>query len=75
MRLIASCLFMLLMSATPALAYIGPGAGAGVIAVVLGVIGAFFMTVLAVIWYPLKRLFKKTRKKSAAPDADGNPVS
>lgn len=51
--------------ATPAHAYIGPGAGAGTIAVVFGVIASIFLAFIAIIWYPLKRLFKgrKTPEK------------
>jgi len=47
-----------------ALAYIGPGVGAGAIGAVLGVIGSIFLAIFAVIWYPIKRLIKG-RKKSA----------
>lgn len=69
MRIIALCLCSLIFLTSPAAAYIGPGAGAGVIAVVLGVIGAFFMTILALVWYPVKRLLKKTGKKAPADAA------
>ena len=48
-------------------AYIGPGVGAGVIATVLGVLAAIIMAFVAVLWYPLKRLFK--RKARPAPEA------
>ncbi len=58
-------------------AYIGPGAGAGTIAVVLGVIGAAFMAVIGLVWYPLKRLLrgrKPARTATASPAADnGRP--
>lgn len=59
----------LLIAATPAHAYIGPGAGAGTIAVVLGIIASLGMAVFALVWYPLKRLFKKP--KAAGADASG----
>ena len=61
--------------AAPAEAYIGPGAGAGAIAVVLGLIAAVGMAFVAILWYPVKRVLKKRRKsaeaarKSAAPTA------
>ena len=42
-----------------AYAYIGPGLGVGVIATVLGILGSIILAVFAVVWYPLKRLFKK----------------
>ncbi|MEM6971428.1 MAG: hypothetical protein AAF577_01385 [Pseudomonadota bacterium] len=58
---------MAAFAATPAAAYIGPGVGAGTIAVVLGVLGAIAMAFVAVLWYPIKRLLK--RKKTPATDA------
>lgn len=42
-------------------AYVGPGLGLGPIGVILGLIAAVFMALFAVIWYPIKRLLKKTR--------------
>lgn len=51
-----------------ALAYIGPGVGAGAIGAVLGVIGSIFLAIFAVVWYPVKRLLKG-RKKSAPADS------
>ncbi len=46
-------------------AYIVPGAGAGTIAVVLGVFASIFMALIAILWYPLKRLFRKRKPKPA----------
>lgn len=48
-------------------AYIGPGLGAGAIAAVLGVLGAIFLALFSVIYYPIKRMRKK--KKAAAEAA------
>jgi len=58
-----SCLSMLSL-ATPAFAYIGPGAGAGTIAVVLGVLASIFLAFVAILWYPIKRLLKKRKRNS-----------
>jgi hypothetical protein len=56
-----------LMWATPAFAYIGPGAGLTAIgaflALVLGVIVAFF----GFLWYPVKRLLRKRKVAGASP--------
>lgn len=42
-----------------ALAYIGPGLGAGTIGVILGILGSVFLALFAIFWYPIKRaLFK-----------------
>lgn len=48
-------------------AYIGPGMGLGVIASVLGVVAAFFMALIGLLWFPLKRLVKR-RKAAAGPE-------
>ncbi len=64
-------------SASPAMAYIGPGLGAGTIAVVFGVIVSIFLAIFAVIWYPLKRIFGKKNNaktpRSNSQDAGGDP--
>jgi hypothetical protein len=39
-------------------AYIGPGAGAGTIAIVLGILSSIFLAFVGILWYPIKRLFK-----------------
>lgn len=53
-----------------AMAYIGPGVGAGAIAAVLGVIGSVFLAIVAVVYYPIKRMLKGKVKsaKTAAGD-------
>lgn len=51
----------LLLLASPAAAYIGPGVGAGVIATVLGILGALALFVVAVFWFPIKRLLARRR--------------
>lgn len=57
---------------TQALAYIGPGMGAGAVAVVLGVLGSIFMAVVAVVYYPIKRLIRMWRTKPAAEEPGTN---
>ena len=53
---------MLFLAPGLAQAYIGPGAGVGAITAALGVLGAIFLALLAVIYYPIKRLLKRRRK-------------
>ena len=56
---------------TPALAYIGPGLGAGAVAVILGILGSIILAMIALFWYPLKRLLKRSKRppaKSSGPD-------
>ncbi|MCB2114111.1 MAG: hypothetical protein KDD85_11270 [Parvularculaceae bacterium] len=68
---IALSLIGALAFATPAAAYIGPGVGLGVIATIFGAIGAFFMLIAGLLWYPIKAMLRKKREKNekAAPDA------
>jgi hypothetical protein len=56
-------MFGLLLVAEPALAYVGPGLGAGALASVLGVLVGVLMLVVGVVWYPAKRLIKYLRSK------------
>jgi hypothetical protein len=55
---------ILLFPAEPALAYIGPGAGAGLIATVIGILTAILLALFAVLWYPIKRFFKPKHGKN-----------
>jgi len=44
--------------------HIGPGLGIGTIGAVLGILGSLVLALIAIIWYPLKRLFKKKRNRN-----------
>jgi hypothetical protein len=57
--------FALSLWATPAVAYIGPGAGITVLGALWGVIVAIVLAVVAVILWPLRLLFRRRRHKSA----------
>lgn len=57
-------ILLVLIAPDQADAYVGPGLGAGTIGVILGIIGSLFIALFAIIWYPLKRLFKKKKKQS-----------
>lgn len=52
----------------PALAYVGPGLGAGALAVVIGLLGSVLLAVVAVVWYPLRRLLRKRRQRADTAD-------
>ncbi len=55
-------LIVLLAISTPIYAYIGPGMGGGLIAAVLGVIGAILLALFGILYYPIKRMLKKRKK-------------
>ena len=66
---LASLTAGLVLLGTPAMAYIGPGAGLGAIGTVIAVIGAVLLMIVGFVWYPLKRLLKRG-KKSSEPAAE-----
>ncbi|MEO8722861.1 MAG: hypothetical protein ABI395_04960 [Sphingobium sp.] len=63
----------LLLTPAPALAYIGPGVGVGLISAVIGVLGSIFLGLFAIIWYPIKRLRKKMQKRNKADGSAKDP--
>ncbi|MDI3338405.1 hypothetical protein QKW60_18495 [Defluviimonas aestuarii] len=72
--LIVTLAAAILMSPQMAMAYIGPGVGAGAIAAVLGVIGSIFLAIVAVLYYPIKRMLKGRKSKVAKGSGDGEPA-
>ncbi len=58
-------------AATPAMAYIGPGAGLTAIGAFLAFAAAVIVAVIAFIWLPIRRRLRKMNAKSdvAADDA------
>ena len=50
----------------PVHAYIGPGAGAGAIAVVIGIIASILLAFVAILWFPIKRFFKSRKSNQKA---------
>jgi len=63
MQKIKPQIFILLIFSPIANAYIGPGMGGGVTAVILGILGAIFIAIFGFIYFPLKRWYKKRKKK------------
>ena len=64
---------LLLMSAIStdiAHAYLGPGLGLGAIGAVIGLFVAVFLSIVGVIWYPLKRMMRKTKASKANTGSD-----
>lgn len=61
---------LLTVQPVAATAYIGPGVGAGAIAAVLGVIGSIFLAIVAVAYYPIKRMLKGKNKSAKTTSGD-----
>lgn len=57
-----------LLAAAPAHAYLGPGLGLSAIAASLGVMGSILLGLLSVLWYPVKRFFRRLRRLGRKPD-------
>jgi hypothetical protein len=55
------------MCTTPAFAYIGPGAGLGVLGTLFGLFAAIILALFGLFWYPIKRVL---RKSSATGEGD-----
>ena len=46
-----------------AFAYIGPGMGGGILAATIGIVVAILATFFALLWFPIKRMIGKFKKK------------
>ena len=55
-------IIVLLSISSPVFAYIGPGMGGGVIAGILGVVGAILLALFGILYYPIKRMLKNRKK-------------
>ena len=53
----------LLLISSPVSAYIGPGAGGGVIAAIIGFFAAILLGLWGILYYPIKRALKNRKEK------------
>ena len=60
MKLISKVLLLVLL-ATPAFAYIGPGAGLGALFTLGAVIVGGLLLIIGFVWFPLKRALRKKK--------------
>ena len=59
-----SLILILILIENTAFAYIGPGMTGGVFAATIGIIIAIFAALFGLIWFPVKRLLKKSKEKA-----------
>lgn len=59
-------LLFLIIIPLPLYAYIGPGMGGGIIAVVVGFISAILLALWGILYYPIKRALKNRKNKKEA---------
>ncbi len=43
--------------------YIGPGMSGGLMAVIIGILTSFVLSIIAIIWYPVKKLVRFIKRK------------
>jgi hypothetical protein len=65
---VAAFALVLLASASPAHAYMGPGAGLAFLGSLLALIAALGIGALGLVWYPLKRLIRTKRGREEDND-------
>lgn len=53
-----------------AIAYIGPGAGIGAVGSLIAVAGAGVLTLIGLVWYPVRQLlrFRRSRREDDAQE-------
>jgi hypothetical protein len=67
-----TALFLLALIASPAAAYIGPGAGISVLGSLLGILATIFVAIGAILFWPIRKLIKR-RKAKKETEVPGNP--
>ena len=55
-------------------AYVGPGR-AGALATVIGVITSLFLAIVAVVYYPIKRLIKKLKSSTPIEEEEQEEIN
>ena len=70
---IAGLTLTLLTAATPAMAYIGPGAGVTVIGAALAMLATIAVVIFSLIWYPVRRL--RGKRKRQAEDRENKGIA
>ena len=55
------------LAASDAFAYIGPGAGISAIGSLLALVATIALAIVGFVWYPIKRLRRRVRQKTAQP--------
>ena len=68
----AGLMVALVLLASPALAYAGPGAGLSMIGSLVALVGAILAGIFGFVWFPVKRLLKN--RKARAQDAATPPA-
>ena len=65
-------LLILIFFPLPSYAYIGPGMGGGIIAIIVGFFAAIFLALWGILYYPIKRALKNRKNKKAISTQKNN---
>ena len=63
---------LLLVSVSPALAYIGPGAGISVVGSLLSILATIIVAIGAIIFWPLRKYMKRRRARHQSVENRGD---
>lgn len=69
LRIAAYIFFCAFTLASPSHAYLGPGLSTGTVGIILGILASVVVAIIAVVWYPIKRLLNKFTKKEFGDSA------
>lgn len=73
--LVILALIAVTLSPDPALAYIGPGAGLGMIGSLIAVLGAVVLALVGLFVLPFRMLMKRRKQKAGAEQKPAVPAS
>jgi hypothetical protein len=68
-------LLLLALIASPAAAYVGPGAGISVLGSLLGILATILVAIGAIIFWPVRKFLKRKKARAQSPataDADNS---
>jgi membrane protein implicated in regulation of membrane protease activity len=64
----------LLLAATPAMAYVGPGAGLSLLGAFWGLLVAILAAVAFVVVYPIRRMMRARKRPAQTLQQEGEPA-
>jgi len=69
-HLLLAAFVLCLLGPSTADAYVGPGSGVTVIGAALSLVGGVLLAIVGFIWYPIKRLIRRSKQRSQPQGAD-----
>ena len=63
-HILAAAAVVAAVLASPAMAYIGPGAGVGAFGTLIALIGSAVLLIVGFVWYPIRRVLRRRRRRA-----------